>query len=570
MSNNQINVSVTPTKNFKVSVSAPSKTGEITVSPDTSAYNAEIARQWAISDTKVLQEDYSSKYYANKSQTSANTAKVYADNAQGVLTQVQGLGTEAIEEINTTKTSAVAEIETIKTNAVNTANEANTVINTNKTNAINEINTTKNSAVSSVNTTKTSAITEINNTKTTAVNAVNTSKNEALNAIANAGINDLANKDLSNLSEVGQAKFDEKVDLDDMVEINLGNSFELFDTKLTDHVLTYEETKGWALQGTYVYKTALAGSRYGYPDFYNKVLEEYNQATTTETVNGVTVKVHSNGHKFYNIADKEAIDGFFNAMGSAWFYGVDTENERIFLPRNNYFEQATGDVSEVGKTIEAGLPNITGTITPYKGFYSATYTGAFYDISSTGQVASGATDTARKYGFDASLSNPIYGNSDTVQPNAVKKLLYICVGNTTNYEGVTDVVNQGMEILEQVNQGIEQMEAGLELKVDKSSMQEVPCIVETYVNGYSWYRVYSDGWCEQGGGSYQSSNGGHRNTTVTLLKPFIDTNYSISITSRFNSSTGEGTNYFANPQTTSFTAYICGYGFTWQACGYIA
>jgi hypothetical protein len=29
------------------------------------------------------------------------------------------------------------------------------------------------------------------------------------------------------------------------------------------------------------------------------------------------------------------------------------------------------------------------------------------------------------------------------------------VGNTTSYAGVTEVVNQGMEILEQVNQGIE-------------------------------------------------------------------------------------------------------------------
>ena len=82
------------------------------------------------------------------------------------------------------------------------------------------------------------------------------------------------------------------------------NSFQLFDTKLTDKVLSYEESQGWALQGTYVYKEALAGSRYGYPDFYNKCLEEYNEATNTETVNGVTVKVHSNGHKYYNISNK--------------------------------------------------------------------------------------------------------------------------------------------------------------------------------------------------------------------------------------------------------------------------
>ena len=66
-------------------------------------------------------------------------------------------------------------------------------------------------------------------------------------------------------------------------------------------------------------------------------MEEYHEASTTETVNGITVKVHSNGHKFYDIADKSAVDEYFNTMGSAWFYGIDTELERIFLPRTNFF-----------------------------------------------------------------------------------------------------------------------------------------------------------------------------------------------------------------------------------------
>ena len=404
-----------------------------------------------------------SRLSAENSKESAQESKHYAELANSYIEGFEGVVTNNTNNIIATSNDYINQIN-------NTANEANTTINTNKTNAINEINTTKNSAVSSVNTTKTSAITEINNTKTTAVNAVNTSKNEALNAIANAGVNDLVNKDLSNLSATGQAKFDEKVDVDDMVEINLGNSFELFDTKLTDHVLTYEETKGWALQGTYVYKSALAGSRYGYPDFYNKVLEEYNQSTTTETVNGVTVKVHSNGHKFYNIADKTAIDEFFNTMGTAWFYGVDTTNERIFLPRNNYFDQATDDISEVGQSVNAGLPNLTGTFVIMNGeeptgmaYRAYTWTGDSID-----NIYNKASGPGMRVGLDASLLSPIFGNSDTVQPNTVKKLLYICVGNTTNYEGVTEVVNQGIEILEQINEGF----------VPKDSMTDLSPIVD--------------------------------------------------------------------------------------------
>lgn len=241
-------------------------------------------------------------------------------------------------------------------------------------------------------------------------------------------------------------------------EIVEGNMFKysLFDTILKDHVLTYKESKGLALQGTYVYKEALAGSRYGYPDFYAKCLEEYNEATSTETVNGVEIKVHSNGHKFYDIANKDAIDSFFNTMGSAWFYGVDIENERIFLPRNNYFEQVTVNTTEVGKSIEAGLPNITGTFSNAGSKENATntVTGAFYIGGNSYLGDQGNSGSGTSLGIDASRSSAVYGKSNTVQPNAVKKLLYICVGNTTNYEGMTEVVNQGMEILEQVNQGI--------------------------------------------------------------------------------------------------------------------
>ena len=231
------------------------------------------------------------------------------------------------------------------------------------------------------------------------------------------------------------------------------NAFNLFDTKLSDKILTYEESQGWELQGTYVYKEAIAGSRYGYPDFYNKVVEEFNEATNTETVNGVAVKVHSNGHKFYDIADKTAIDNYFNSMGSAWFYGVDTENERVFLPRNNWFEQATLNESEVGQSVQAGLPQHTHSYTIRSGTNSVDWNSSRSGLCSISNVNANAV-IADQFGYGSNASNSTYGNSNTVQPKSVKKLLYICVGNTTNYEGVTDVVNQGMEILEQVAQKV--------------------------------------------------------------------------------------------------------------------
>lgn len=222
----------------------------------------------------------------------------------------------------------------------------------------------------------------------------------------------------------------------------------LFDTVFKDHILSFEESKGLALQGTYVYKNAVAGSRYGYPDFYNECVAQKNAATeTTLTVGETTITTYknSNGHIFYDIANKAAIDEIYNNTGTAWYYGVDTANERIFLPRNDNFVQCTGNTADVGKFIEAGLPNITGTIKS-GGAGSDWMSGAFTYLNSENNGNSGRHDGGSDANyvsgtaeFNASNSNSIYGKSDTVQPPAVKKLVYMVVGNTEVTSSITDV-----------------------------------------------------------------------------------------------------------------------------------
>lgn len=214
-----------------------------------------------------------------------------------------------------------------------------------------------------------------------------------------------------------------------------GAGLQLFDLIEKDHILTYEESKGLALLGSYVYKEAVAGSRYGYPDFYNKAVAEKEAGVATETTlgeNTVTMYVNPNGHIFYDIADKGAVDAFYETYGVAWYYGVDTENERIFLPRNDWFTQ-NGTTDEIGKFIDAGLPDHDHTTS----FYSN------YGWDGTTRLGSSDKSNDQKLwtftSSKASVSNPIYGNSDTVQPKAVKKLFYMCVGNTEVSEAVTNV-----------------------------------------------------------------------------------------------------------------------------------
>ena len=155
-----------------------------------------------------------------------------------------------------------------------------------------------------------------------------------------------------------------------------------------------------------------------------------------------TAAKNANGHIFYDIADKEVVDDWFDTYGIADFYGVDKENERIFLPRNNKFFQFTTDTTKVNDMVEAGLPNIEGTMSGDISEGSATgalkITNAYNGSMWAGSVP---VTRMRNWSFDASLSSPIYGKSDTVQPPSSLKLLYYVVGNTDVQSAVTDIVD---------------------------------------------------------------------------------------------------------------------------------
>lgn len=57
---------------------------------------------------------------------------------------------------------------------------------------------------------------------------------------------------------------------------------------------------------------------------------------------------------------------------------------------------------------------------------------------------------------------------------------------------------------------------------------DIDFVVESYTNGTNWYRIYKSGWCEQGGrGALNEA----ATTTITLLKPYKDTNYFVSAVS---------------------------------------
>ena len=102
-----------------------------------------------------------------------------------------------------------------------------------------------------------------------------------------------------------------------------------------------------------------------------------------------------------------------------------------------------------------------------------------------------------------------------------------------------------------------------------------PYLIETWHSGSSWYRVWSDGFIEQGG--YAAEGIANVDYGLALLKPYTTAFYTliadVSVYTR-----GDGYNYFATTHAASLThatVYTRGHagtvdsrGFTWRAVGY--
>lgn len=106
-----------------------------------------------------------------------------------------------------------------------------------------------------------------------------------------------------------------------------------------------------------------------------------------------------------------------------------------------------------------------------------------------------------------------------------------------------------------------------------STLEGLPHVVETYSNGTDWYRVYSDGWCIQGG-YYDCQGTTYDLKTINFLKPFINTDYQVYITV-YNEDCEIGLGSYHrdihNKTTSSFQTYfdVNTQRKMWKACGYI-
>lgn len=118
--------------------------------------------------------------------------------------------------------------------------------------------------------------------------------------------------------------------------------------------------------------------------------------------------------------------------GSCGKFVYDSVANTVRLPKISNIFQGTIDPNTLGNLTEAGLPNLTGGVCG-NGFFEdagSSYYGVFVKGSNSGkQPPAEGQGTAKWLDFNASRSNSIYGNSNTVQPETIKVLYYIVLTN---------------------------------------------------------------------------------------------------------------------------------------------
>lgn len=261
-----------------------------------------------------------------------------------------------------------------------------------------------------------------------------------------------------------------------------------------------------------------------------------------------------------------------NNGGNVPFYSKGDGSSTFRVPALKCWVRGAGSINEIGGYLAAGLPNLTGTTkAAYGENNKTTNIGALQtDIYTIGS-ANGRQDGGNgAYGepiqsailtFNASKSNSIYGSSDTVQPKSIVGMWLVKAYGTVTNVGSTDVAN--------ISTGLTQAETRISaLATSKVDKEGNAWVVEFYRNGTEWYRVWSDGWVEQGG--YISNNGSANNyaATVTFLKAFANTNYTLVGIGYPSVVSDDYNDYVSEFSAVSFKWRTRGCGSAkWYACG---
>ena len=295
--------------------------------------------------------------------------------------------------------------------------------------------------------------------------------------------------------------------------IPTGNFYhpDLFDWKWADHQLNDVQ---WLRGDTFSWQSGAV-----YEAAYQHLADDIDGKTLqSETIGATTIHFYlaDDGHKICPASEESNVAAIYTATGVAWYYIIDTINERFKLPRTKW--GMTGYRDGVGNYVNQNvvLPKIAGVFSGGK--TKTTYTGPFYLDSTEGSAyPTGTNSVGNVVGFDTSRLNSVYSGDGTdtlIQPRGTQMYLYFYVGEFT-HTAIENTAGLNAELFNG--------------KADVSTVAHV--VIEfqapTASNNYTWYRKYADGWVEQGGKTTQTATSSV-DATITLPIEMQDTEYIVT------------------------------------------
>ena len=530
-----------------ITVSSSGVSSNVNASGDTTLYYSNKAREWAISNRIVDGVDYSSKYYAGKANESALNAQSFAQSALETLNNVDNKVQEATENIEIQKQDVITEIE-------------------------------------------------------------NLSEQEQ-NKIVDLGIDTRANVDLSNLSEAGQAKFDEKANanLDNLT--TAGSNIANWSVNVANCIKEIPQRIKYTLaNGTL---TILASSVVTVPYGTEDLTSQYPKGATFLHENFKVYDTQFADDKFFVLAEVQrnvssnepetavrtryvamditnnvlerfsgTVSGDSSITPDTWdmFYRTDLNQVGITGANKEILQQ--GDISFPFMVVLGDGTNSYGSIKQVFNGFGYIGSTVWVDKGIKGLIPNdkNGDKTLKNIEFTTNrvMTNHVYGtqtrviaiDADHLQLPLLSDYRYNQITNHNLYKETTQAVECIAGIVETNNNAISRFQTKQPFQaLDANTVNA--WLVDSYTNGKSGYIIYSNNYCEQWGFNSNATSGSH--TTITLLKPYASTDYTVLVTYNTSSTTTAGGTQWAVSKmtTTNFAIGSQGGSYAWRAYGYL-
>lgn len=209
------------------------------------------------------------------------------------------------------------------------------------------------------------------------------------------------------------------------------------------------------------------------------------------------------------------------------FYSSGDGSTNFRTPKFAPYQQIAMGVAQATTYHQAGVPNITGEHDGNPWVSEAS--GCFEYLSSKKIVPNGQENATYGVRFDASRSSSVYGASDTVQPETHSWVMCVVAYGIATNVGSVDVSNV--------------MSAVAQVQADVGAIPSPKVYVtETWRSGAQWYRVWGDGFIEQGG-KLTFTGKASIVREITFNKPFASSMIGLSLMAGRNSGTHSDSEY---------------------------